>query len=100
MPSPDGDELSHVRSWPSRKVELNHAKGSQGRNREMSQTGERSGAADVAQDAGESPILRPQCSWLRDSSEGDYAQAVREVTRSSQSEASHTEREVAIGRAR
>jgi len=98
--SPDGDELSHVRSWPSRKAELNHAEGFKGRNREMSQTGERSRDAHVAQDGGDSPILRPQCSWLRDSSEGDYAQAVREVTRSSHSEASHTEREVAIGRAR
>jgi hypothetical protein len=66
----------------------------------MSQTGERSKDVVVAQDAGESPILRPQCSWLRDSSEGDYAQAIREVTRSSQSEASHPEREMTIGRAR
>lgn len=100
MPSPDGDELSHARSWPNRKSDLNHAEGSKRRNRDVSQMSESESIVEVARNGSDSPIIRPQSSWLRDSSEGDYAQAVREVTRSSQSDASHVERDSPIGRAR
>lgn len=102
-PSPDGDELSQQRTWPSRKQNPNHAEGSNHRtreNRETSQIRKSSSDTGIARHESDSPILRPQSSWLRDSSEGDYAQAVRDVTRSSQSEPSHTERDAAIGRAR
>ena len=100
IPSPDADELSHAKPWSHEKPNLNHAEASQRRDREMSQHTQSSSNVNVARDASDSPILRPQSSWLRDSGEGDYAQAVREVTRSSHSEAPHAEPDVAIGRVR
>lgn len=101
--SPDGDELSQQSTWPAGKQNPSQAEGSNQRTREkqeMSQIRESPGDSEVARNDSGSPILRPQSSWLRDSGEGDYAQAVREVTRSSQSEPSHTERDAATGRAR
>ncbi len=101
--SPDGDELSQQRTWPTGKQNPNNSEGSNRRtreNREMSQISESSSDTEVARNKSDSPVLRPQSSWLRDSGEGDYAQAVREVTRSSQSEPSHAERSTAIGKAR
>jgi hypothetical protein len=61
---------------------------------------ESSSDADVADNASDSPTIRPQSSWLRDSTEMDYAQAVREVARSSHSDQHHTEKGLKIGRAR
>ncbi|KAF7507089.1 hypothetical protein GJ744_010902 [Endocarpon pusillum] len=101
--SPDGDELSQQRKWPAGKQDPSHPDGSnrQSReNRELSQIRESSSDTEVARNNSGSPIPRPQSSWLRDSGEGDYAQALRDVTRSSQSEPSHTERDAAIARAR
>jgi hypothetical protein len=101
MPSPDGDDLSHSKPWSTGKPgTTSKPEGSIGSHREKSKITEKSSDLEVARDASGSPILRPQSSWLRDSSEGDYAQAIREVTESSHSDGPRAERDTTIGRAR
>jgi hypothetical protein len=100
VPSPGGDELSDPRPWSHGKPDLSHVERAHPRNREMSQIDESSSEGDVVRNPSDSPILRPQASWLRDSPEGDYAQAMREVTRSSHSNEAHSDRGAGVGRAR
>lgn len=97
LPSPDADELSHPRPWPEEKPDLSQFDLSKRKKeRNMSQfTG-----SSTERNASDSPIMRPQSSWLRDSGEMDYARAVREVTRSSHGESHHPEPDAGIGTAR
>jgi hypothetical protein len=100
LPSPDGDELSHPKLWTNGKPRMNHVEASRRNNPEMSQITESSSEVDVPRNTSDSPILRPQSSWLRDPGGEDYAQAMREVTRSSHSDGPHSEQDSGIGRAR
>lgn len=101
MPSPDGDKLSHATPWSNGRPGRNQVEASKRRDREESQLDD-SSSSDVggARNVSDSPIVRPQNSWLRDATENDYADAVREVTKSSHSDHPHTERDIGIGRAR
>ena len=100
MPSSDGDDLSHPGPWSNGKPHRRPPEVPKRSNREVSYITESSSEAEVAGNASRSPTIRPQSSWLRDSTEVDYAQAVREVTRSSHSDQHQTEKDVEIGRAR
>jgi hypothetical protein len=101
MPSPDGDELSHPGPWSNGKPDLTRIEPSKQRDRGTSQVTESSSDVEAARRTSDSPIMRPQSSWLRDSTEGhEYAQACREVTRSSHSDPPRPEPDTGIGRAR
>lgn len=97
MPSPDCDELSEAGPWSNGRTNVTYPEASKRRNRGVSQITE-SSSEEVIRSMSDSPILRPQSSWLGDSGDDDYSRAVREVTRSSHSDATRPEREGGIGR--
>ena len=90
MPSPDGDELSRPKFWPNGKPDLDRVEASRRRDPESSSD------RGVARSSSDSPITPPQSSWLRDATDNDYAQAVREVTRSSHSDGPRAGRDVEV----
>lgn len=97
--SPDGDDLAKPRVLSNESSDITDVEPSKPKDR-TSQITESSGEVEVSRHATDSPVIQPQSSWFRNSTEDDYAQACREVTRSSQSESRNTERETGSNRGR
>jgi hypothetical protein len=98
LPSLDRS-ITHPSSVSSGKPEAKHVEALNRSNRQMSQTSGSSSEAEVERDTNDTRVVRPQPSWPRNSTDMEYAQAIREVTWSSQGDA-HSERDGPIGRAR
>lgn len=100
MPPPDADELSHPRFWSGARKGRNHVDAPNRSNQGSSHIKQSPSDAEARRNASDSAISRPHSSWLRDSTELDYAQAVREVTGSKHVDRHHTEKDNAVGRAK